>query len=176
MSPTPPAASTPLGRPSKDEVGLLVASAWRLRGTCGRRKVGCHLVDADGFTLSTGYNGVAKDASHCTITPCPGRHHKSGEGLDDCEALHAEWNALIRCKDPRLIHTCYTTSAPCITCTKMLLGTSCKRIVFIEDYPHSVESRRRWLGLDVDRGFKPPVDREWIQYSPDYMIRFLDPR
>ena len=32
---------------------------------------------------------------------------------------------------------------PCMTCTKLLLNTSCKRIVYIEDYPHQ-EAKELW--------------------------------
>jgi dCMP deaminase len=58
----------------------------------------------------------------------------SGQGLDACEAIHAEQNALLQCRDVHLIKTCYLTLSPCITCVKLLLNTSCERIVFIEEY------------------------------------------
>lgn len=32
--------------------------------------------------------------------------------------------------------TAYVTTMPCMTCMKLLLNTSCHRIVYIEEYPH----------------------------------------
>jgi dCMP deaminase len=114
------------------------------RGTCVRRKVGCVLVDKRNHVLSTGYNGPASGLTHCIEEPCQGSNLASGTGLDSCEALHGEMNAILQCKDVYEIETCYTTTAPCITCTKLLMNTSCKRIVFREDYPHSERSKELW--------------------------------
>ncbi len=65
---------------------------------------------------------------------CSGFSAKSGESLDTCEAIHAEQNALLQCRDVWSIDTCYTTTAPCIHCTKLLLNTSCHHIVYTNDY------------------------------------------
>lgn len=140
-------------RPSKAETGLRIAYTWALRGTCARRQVGCLLVDKQHHTLSTGYNGPAAGLDHCTERPCPGATLPSGQGLDLCEAIHAEQNALLYCPDVRLIHTCYTTSSPCITCVKLLLNTSCQKIVFCEEYPHP-EARVLW---------KEKAGRVWLK-------------
>lgn len=139
-------------RPSRDETGIALARVWAQRGTCVRRQVGCVLFDADGYQLSAGYNGPAAGEPHCVDHPCPGADFASGTGLDECVALHAEWGAIARCADIRRIHTCYVTSSPCVTCVKMLLGTGCQRIVFVELYPHP-EAERMW----VNNG------RVWVQ-------------
>lgn len=143
-----------MSRISRDELGLELAAVWAKRATCARRKVGCVLVDADGHELSTGYNGPASGQAHCTETPCPGVAFKSGEGLDSCEAIHAEQNAIAFCPDPRRVHTCYTTVSPCVSCLKLLLNTSCRRLVFAEEYPHS-SAKELWLR----------AGREWL-YMP----------
>ena len=74
---------------------------------------------------------------------CRGAHAASGTDLDACEAIHAEANALLRCRDIWAIRTCCTTTSPCLSCVKLLLNTSCERIVFNEEYPHT-EARERW--------------------------------
>jgi dCMP deaminase len=66
---------------------------------------------------------------------CEGSTSPSGTNLDSCNAIHAEQNALLQCRDVHLIHTAYVTTSPCVTCTKLLLNTSCKRIVYLEEYP-----------------------------------------
>jgi dCMP deaminase len=123
-------------RPSLDQLYLGIAELMATRGTCARRQVGCVLVDAKGRILSAGYNGVASGRPHCVDSPCPGAGLASGQGLDRCEALHAEQNAILLLADPWKVHTAYVTVSPCISCIKLLLGTSCQRIVCRKIYPH----------------------------------------
>ena len=139
-------------RPTRDEWAMEVARVTAKRATCIRRQVGCVLLDRAGHVLSTGYNGVAAGQPHCNeevvhggnpsvrIThpyQCSGAHSASGTNLDACQAIHAEQNALLQCRNIYDIDTCYTTCSPCMTCVKLLLNTSCRRLVFDEEYPHS---------------------------------------
>jgi dCMP deaminase len=121
----------------RDFVGLKVAQAYSALSTCPRRSVGCLLVDEKGRPLSVGYNGVASGRRHCKGEhECPGAGLPSGEGLHLCEAIHAEQNAILQLRDPDRVHTAYVTTFPCHSCIKLLLGTSCQRIVYLEGYPH----------------------------------------
>ena len=61
------------------------------------------------------------------------------------EAIHAEQNALLQCRDVYLIDTCFVTCSPCMTCTKLLLNTGCRKICFSEVYTGSVEAEKLWL-------------------------------
>lgn len=138
-------------RPMLDEYFIKMAILVASRSTCLRRAVGCVLVNAQGHVLSTGYNGVAAGLPHCndevhsyggfhTVdhpNACPGADARSGVDLDACEAIHAEQNALLQCRDVSKIATCYVTTFPCVTCTKLLLNTSCRRIVYVEEYTTS---------------------------------------
>jgi dCMP deaminase len=170
-------------RPSKDQWAISLAQVTAARATCLRRQVGCVLLNARGHVLATGYNGVAAGQKHCneeevegifdtpdgkcigigvetpislkTVYPhsCPGAYSASGTNLDACQAIHAEQNALLQCRDVYAIHTCYVTASPCITCVKLLLNTSCEKIVFTEEYPHKaaqdlwVQAGRVWQQL-----------------------------
>jgi dCMP deaminase len=116
------------------------------RGTCARRQVGVVLVDENNYILATGHNGPASGWPHCRDNPgfeCPGVGSPSGTNLDACVANHSEISALLRCNDTSRIHTVYTTTSPCISCTKALLCTGALRIVFDEEYPHP-EAMRIW--------------------------------
>lgn len=124
-----------MSRPSKDVYFLRMALLVATRGTCARRQVGCVLVNERGHVLSTGYNGVASGMTHCTDTRCPGARETSGNGLDKCQAIHAEQNALLQCKDVWSISKCYVTCSPCIHCVKLLMNTSCREVVFGAEYP-----------------------------------------
>ncbi len=124
-------------RPTRDEVYLDMAELIARRGTCPRRAVGCVLVDARGRILATGYNGVASGRPHCNAGHlCPGATFPSGEGLDKCEAIHAEQNAILLLQDPWTVDTAYISTTPCLSCIKLLLGTSAKRLVVREVYAH----------------------------------------
>lgn len=134
-----------LSRPTKDEYFLLMATVVSSRSTCPRRQVGAIFVNERGHILSTGYNGVAMGMPHCTDHPCAGANMPSGVGLDLCDSIHAEQNALIQCRDAFAIHKAYVTASPCITCTKLLMNTSCQEIIFLKEYPHP-QARILWEG------------------------------
>jgi dCMP deaminase len=148
-------------RPTLDDWALELVKVTAKRGTCYRRQVGCVLLNDRGHVLSTGYNGVAMGLPHCNQhNPldheelqflCKGAHAMSGTSLNDCQAIHAEQNALLQCRDVFSIATCYVSASPCITCTKLLLNTSCQRIVYLEPYSHN-EARQLW----------EKADRAWV--------------
>lgn len=156
-------------RPSRDTWAMGLAVVTAQRATCLRRAVGCVLLNRRGHVLSTGYNGVASGQPHCNSIgwtddgvgdgsishphACSGAHAPSGTNLEGCQAIHAEQNALLQCRDVYSIDTAYVTASPCMTCVKLLLNTSCQRVVYLEEYPHStardlwVSSGRQWEKL-----------------------------
>lgn len=161
-------------RPALDVYFLKIARVVATRATCLRRAVGCVLVDKRGHVLSTGYNGRAAGLSHCNEATgfrtqllagqdaskaevfghaCVGATAASGTDLDNCEAIHAEQNALLQCHDVYAIATGYVTCAPCVTCVKLLLNTSCDKIVFDDSYPQAAAALALW----EDAG------RTWLQ-------------
>lgn len=136
----------------RDRVRLGQARELARLGTCARRAVGCLLVAVRGRILSEGYNGPPAGWPHCINAPCSNATvAASGEALETCQAIHAEQNALMRCPDPDLIHTCYVTVSPCLHCVKMLLNTGCRRIVFAEPYAaHHDAARALWMKKSGD--------------------------
>ena len=130
-------------RPPADFYFLRMAKLVSERGTCIRRKVGCVFVNKKNHIIATGYNGNPSGFNHCIDYPCLGSKSKSGEDLDKCEAIHAEQNALLQCKDVYDIDRVYTTLEPCVHCIKLLLNTSAKQIIFGEKYVHDL-ARSLW--------------------------------
>ena len=114
------------------------------RGTCARRKVGCILVNQKKHVIATGYNGNPAGQKHCIDYPCKGATAKSGSDLELCEAIHAEQNALLQCKNVYEIHKVYCTVSPCIHCIKLLLNTSAQHIIFCEEYINQ-EGKALWM-------------------------------
>jgi dCMP deaminase len=125
-------------------VMLDIAETMSRMATCSRRSVGCVLVNSRRHVIGTGYNGPASGLPHCTDIPCAGAMFKSGQGLDTCEAIHAEQNALLQCGDVHSILSCYSTASPCIQCVKLLMNTGCQNIYFDDEYPHP-EAKALWL-------------------------------
>lgn len=133
-------------RLSKQKWAMSLAYVTSLRSTCIRKRVGCVLLDSDGYVMSTGFNGVPKKTPHCTESPmlCPGRSDSKGKNLEGCYAIHAEQNALLQCSDVGKIDEAYVTAFPCIHCLKMLLNTSCKTIFYMADYHHE-DAKSLWI-------------------------------
>lgn len=163
-----------MSRLTRDEWAIKLAQLTANRSTCCRRAVGCVLLNEKGHVIATGYNGVAAGLPHCNESvetgyagisfdhlaheakpyACAGANAPSGTNLDACQAIHAEQNAMLQCKNVYEIHTAYVTASPCITCTKLLLNTSCQRIVFVEEYPHS-HAKELWES----------AGREWSKFD-----------
>lgn len=139
-------------RSTIDEYFLNMAKLVSSRSTCLRRNVGCILVDCNNYVLATGYNGVARGEPHCLDHACPGAALPSGVGLDVCEAIHAEQNAILQCKNVKDVMAAYITVSPCPSCAKLLMNTSCQKIVFIEEYK-DLAAQKLWKG-------------EWIHHGP----------
>jgi len=141
-------------RLTKDDWAMSLAVITAERATCRRRKVGAVILNDKGHVIATGYNGNASGLPHCLDYPCEAVSAPSGTNLDGCEALHAEQNALLQCHNVWTIDSIYVTCSPCFTCTKLLLNTSCQRIVFLEEYPHTtakdlwISAGRSWEQLN----------------------------
>ena len=133
------------------ETYMNVADTLAQRSTCARRAVGCVLIDKNYYILSTGYNGNSSGSNHCIDTPCSGAKHKSGSGLGECEALHAEQNALLQCGDIQRIWRAFVTTSPCMHCIKLLANTSCMSIYYYEEYPGFKEVKKYWVNSKRDR-------------------------
>ena len=129
-------------RPSKPMVFMNMAIALSQLSTCARREVGCILLDANWKIIGSGYNGVGAGLPHCIDNQCKGSMHVSGQGLGECEAVHAEQNALMQCTDVQKIKYVITTASPCVHCMKMLLNTSAEVIYYYQEY--DIEAIKLW--------------------------------
>lgn len=121
-------------RDSKNQYFLKIAQLVSTRATCPRRSVGCVIVNKFDHIKSTGYNGVPRNYPHCIDKPCGGENSASGQGLNSCMATHAEQNALLQCDNVMEIEKIYITTSPCITCAKLIGNTSCKQVIYSEEY------------------------------------------
>lgn len=116
------------------EITRLVAK----RSTCLRRQVGAVLVK-DKQILATGYNGPPTGLAHCEEIGCLRELQgiPSGQRHELCRGLHAEQNAIIQAANHGVSikgATLYTTTHPCVICTKMIINAGIKRVVYCDGY------------------------------------------
>lgn len=126
-------------RPSWDEYFMRIAELAATRSTCLRRQVGAVIVK-DKKILATGYNGAPSGLKHCLDIGCLREKLKipSGERHELCRATHAEQNAIVQAalfgvsiRDGVM----YSTTQPCILCTKLIINAGIKKIVIQDSYP-----------------------------------------
>lgn len=148
-------------RPEWDMYFLRIASVVGERATCLKRNVGAVIVK-DKRILATGYNGAPSGLEHCSVTGCLRTQLEvpSGERHELCRGLHAEQNAIIQAAvhGVAIEHsTIYCTYLPCIICTKMIINSKIKRVVFMKYYPDDLAIKmlsESNIQLDL---FKKPI-------------------
>ena len=148
-------------RPGWDEYFLRIAFEVATRSTCLRRQVGCVLVRGRRI-LATGYNGVPRGLPHCDEVGCIREREgvPSGQRHELCRGLHAEMNAFLQAA----IHgvsvdgsELYSSTHPCVLCTKMLIQAGVKRVIAAEGYPDELsaemlkEARVKVERIDMER-------------------------
>ncbi|MCL2861075.1 MAG: cytidine/deoxycytidylate deaminase family protein [Firmicutes bacterium] len=124
------------------DMAQLVAS-W---SSCIRRQVGAVIV-LDKRILTTGYNGASSGIESCIQRKeCirTKENVESGTRQEYCYATHAEQNAIVQAARTGISikdATLYCTHQPCGICTRMIINSGIKRIVFKDDYPDKFSSK-----------------------------------
>lgn len=134
-----PALMSNFDRPDWDEYFLDIAKVVASRSNCIKRKVAAIIV-RDRRVIATGYNGTPRGAKNCNEGGCPRCNSmaRSGTSLEECLCCHGEENAITQAA----YHgtslkgaTLYTTFAPCLLCTKMIINSGIVEVVYNQDYP-----------------------------------------
>lgn len=133
-----------------DERYLRMAQIWSENSYCVRRKVGA-LIVRDNMIISDGYNG----------TPSGFPNICEENNVTFPYVLHAEANAITkvaRSNNSSQGGTLYVTASPCMECSKLIIQSGIKRVVFSDLY-------RIQDGLDLLRKagvevVHMPLDRE----------------
>lgn len=110
-----------------DTVYLKMAYQWSELSHCERKKVGA-LIVKNGMIISDGYNGTPSGYDNTCETQNWETHW---------HVIHAECNAILKCA--KWGHSChdstiYQTHSPCKDCSKLILQSGIKRVVYSEDY------------------------------------------
>ncbi len=142
-----------LNRPGWDEYFMKLAKVASLRSNCVKRKVAAVIV-REKRVVSTGYNGTPRGTKNCYEGGCPrcNSFADSGTQLEECFCSHGEENAItqaayhgVSVKDATL----YTTVAPCLMCTKMIVNAGIQEVVYNSDYPLNETSFKLLRGAGV---------------------------
>ncbi len=134
-------------RPSWNAYFMEIAYLVSKRSTCLRRKVGAVIV-RDKQIISTGYNGSPRRTRHCINLGCMRKELgiKTGQHHELCRGSHAELNAIVQaaahgiCTEGASI---YTTSEPCVFCTKALINAGISTIFYVQSYEDELARQLR---------------------------------
>ena len=111
-------------------------------------KVGACIVDENKKVVSIGYNGMPSGCDESQLS------WNKGEGLDSkyLYVCHAEFNAILNTRNGSALRGCtlYVTLFPCNECTKAIIQTGIKEVVYISNkYENTtgVQASKRMLLL-----------------------------
>ncbi len=105
---------------------------------CVSKQVGAVIVK-DGRILSTGYNGTPAGFTNC-CTHWDGEYTKDHHDWSKTYEIHAEMNAIIWAARKGISiegASIYVTLEPCSECSKNLIASGIKRIVYEKSYEHT---------------------------------------
>ena len=94
---------------------------------CSRSKVGA-VLEKNGNIISFGYNGTPKGMDNC----CEDKNNVTFPHV-----IHAESNAILKAGKSghsTRYGTLYLTLSPCLDCSKLILQSEIKRVVYLEEY------------------------------------------
>ena len=111
-------------------MGIAVLSCERSKDP--NTKVGACIVDENKKVVSIGYNGMPSGCDESQLS------WNRGEGLDskDLYVCHAEFNAILNTRNgTSALRGCtlYVTLFPCNECTKAIIQTGIKEVVYISN-------------------------------------------
>ena len=110
------------------------------------RQIGAVIVK-DNRIITTGYNGAPSGVVSCKeMGECLRRVMQipSGTRHEMCYAVHAEQNAIAQAAKLGISvegATLYCTHQPCVICSKMMINSGIKRIVYRHGYPDDFSLR-----------------------------------
>lgn len=126
-----------------DKAYLRMAQTWAQLSHCKRKKVGAIIVK-DQMIISDGYNGTPAGFDNCC---------EDEENYTHWYVLHAEANAILKVAkstNNAKNSTLYLTLSPCKECSKLILQSGIKRLVYINGYKDNTGlSFLREAGIEI---------------------------
>ena len=114
-----------------DEYFMGIANLSSLRSKDPNTKVGACIVDNEHKVVSIGYNGMPRNCDEEQLS------WNKGEGLDSkyLYVCHAEFNAILNTRNNADLKGCtlYVTLFPCNECSKAIIQTGIKEVVYADN-------------------------------------------
>ncbi len=110
-----------------DDKYLRMAKIWASNSYCKRRQVGALLVK-DNMIISDGYNGTPSGFENIC---------EDENGVTKPYVLHAEANAITKVAksgNSAAGATLYVTASPCVECSKLIIQSGIRRVVYSDEY------------------------------------------
>jgi dCMP deaminase len=110
-----------------DRQYLRMAKVWAENSYCQRAQVGA-LIVKEKMIISDGYNGTPSGFENVC---------EDEEGRTKPYVLHAEANAITKVaksNNSSADSTLYVTSSPCMECSKLIIQSGIKRVVYCDNY------------------------------------------
>ena len=148
-------------RPTWDSTFMDICKTISKRSTCAKIKTSSIIVK-DNNIISIGYNGVPSKMEHCEhyweVIWLINDYDISWEDFLKTERfreehhnwsyyneLHAEMNAILQCKTDTTNSVMYTLLSPCINCSKCIISSKIKKVIYLTEYKRDFESSKKIL-------------------------------
>lgn len=125
---------------SWDEYFMSIAVLSSLRSKDNHTKVGACIVSCDHKVLSLGYNGMPIGVDDNEIPWASSQDNKPYLETKYPYVCHAELNAILNSNHNLNGATVYVTLFPCNECTKAIIQSGIKKIVYLSDKYHNTEA------------------------------------
>ncbi len=128
-----------------DKSYMEMASVWARNSYCKRLQVGA-LIVRDKMIISDGYNGTPSGFENIC---------EDENGVTKPYVLHAEANAITKVAksgNSSEGSTLYVTASPCLECSKLIIQSGIRRVVFRDSYrlTDGIDLLRR-AGIEVEQ-------------------------
>ena len=128
-----------------DQRYLEMAEVWAKNSYCKRRQVGA-LIVKDRMIISDGYNGTPSGFENIC---------EDESGVTKPYVLHAEANAITKVAksgNSSQGATLYVTASPCLECSKLIIQSGIKRVVYRDEYrlTDGVDLLKR-AGIEIEK-------------------------
>lgn len=128
-----------------DDKYMRMAKVWATNSYCKRRQVGA-LIVKDKMIISDGYNGTPSGFENIC---------EDENGITKPYVLHAEANAITKVAmsgNSSEGATLYVTASPCIECSKLIIQSGIKRVVYRDEYrlTDGIDLLKR-AGIEVEK-------------------------
>lgn len=120
-----------------DDTYMKMACSLKELSYAKRNQVGCLVVSDNGQIIAQGYNGMPTGYPNGCEDQVWNPDNNNYELVTKPEVLHAESNAISKCAKYNVSSnnaTAYVTLSPCLQCSKILVQSGIKRVVFLDEY------------------------------------------